>query len=396
MLRTLLLASLSRMPFIAIMMESLLCGNRLTALEWQAHTVEHGQLAVFDGLPVAVVNGSVSDIGSAEGNLFAERVQPLLTLMGFHPRLLMARPTARFKATLAAIRTDDVTRLTALGAAAQVAPMTLIEANALVDVQCSAVVRAAHAEQPLRVARNMDFFPAKALGPNTVVEIVRQTDARPFAAITWPGSTAVISGMNDAGLVACILLNHSGPTLPGGEPIGLRLAHILQNADSVASAVAQFAAAPVGSSHYVLFADTATATVVWQDHQGLQRDDLLGGWLTATNGERKDHQPVDVRGHCLAACIAQPPATIIDAAWMRQVLTASYMPGINAQAMVFTPATCSLELAVGTGIKPAAKATWWHLDLAQVFCDGDLTHIIVSTLPPSVPLVHYASAEYQP
>ena len=399
MIRELLLSLLARMPFLAVALESVLCGTWLSAQEWKPRVVEHGQLTVIEGLPLAIVSGTAEEIGTAEGKLFHDRVKPLLALMGYQPRLLLARHTAHFKATVAAIAADDVVRLSALGTAAQVAPRTLIEANALVDVQCSAVVREAHDAQPLRVARNMDFFPAKKLGPGTVMEIVRTRGVRPYVAITWPGSAAVISGMNDAGVVACILLNHAGPRLPGAEPIGLRLAHILKHADTLAMAVAEFAAVPVSSSHYVLFADPTTATVVWQDGKGLQRDDPVDGWLTATNGQRNAHQPTDVRGRCLQTHCRmnlhpQPnQSSTVDAAWMRQVLTASYMPGINAQAMVFTPATRSLELAVGTGLFPAAKATWWHVDLAQVFADGDLSKVTVSTMPASQPLVHYTQDE---
>ena len=400
MLRTVLLTGFARMPFIAIALETLLLSSsKLQAQEWHPANAAHGQLAIIEGLPVAVVSGSPAEIGAAEGHLFRDRIKPLLQLMRIHPRLLLARPTARFQSTIAGIRVDDRARLTALGSMADVPPSTLIEANALVDAQCSAVVSLAHDGEPLRVARNMDFFPAKALGPSTVLEIVRRTGCRAYAAITWPGSASVISGMNDAGVVVCILLNAEGPELPGAEPVGLRLARILQNAPDLATAVAMFSEAPVGSSHYVLFADAQTSAVVWHEVDGVHRDDPSTNWLTATNGVRTAHHPADVRGLCLRrlcqdTLIADAPR--VDAAWMRQVLTASYMPGINAQAMVFTPATCSVELAIGTGIHPAAKSTWWRINLTEVFRDGDVSRVDVQTLPASVPLAHYTAAEKEP
>lgn len=392
MLRSLFLAGLARMPVIALILEFLVLScTRVRAQEWQPAIAEHGQLTISAGLPIAVVSGTPAEIGAAEGVLFRDRVKPLLSLMGMQPRLLLARGSQRFTTTVAAISADDRIRLTAVGAATGVAPATLIEANALVDAQCSAVVALPSTSQPLRVARNMDFFPAKALGPGSVLEIVRLTGKRPYAAITWPGSAAVISGMNDAGLVACILLNHSGPDLPGGEPVGLRLASILQHDADVTSAVARFAASPVASSHYVLLADATTATLVWCETDGLHRDDPVNGWLTATNGVRREHQPHDARGFCLRDCIAS--ATHPDDAWMRQVLSASYMSAINAQAMVFTPATRSLDLAVGTGPHPAALAPWWHVSLAEVFADGDVTRLHVDQLPASTPLRHYTAGD---
>ena len=75
---------------------------------------------------------------------------------------------------------------------------------------------------------------------------------------------------------------------------------------------------------------------------------------------------------------------------MRQVLTASYMPGINAQAMVFEPATCTLEVALGTGSEPAATSRWWRVSLTAAFAAGELRALTVEQLPASVPLRHYS------
>ncbi len=378
------------MPVFALLLESMVLSlGRVSAQEWQPGTTTNGQLVITKGLPLALVSGSPTDIGSAEGVLFRDRIKPLLGLMSLQPRLVIARRSAAFAATIAAISADDRARLTALGVASEVDPKLLIEANALVDAQCSAVVALPREGQPLRVARNMDFFPATVLGPGTLIEIVRLTGCRPYAAVAWPGSSAIVSGMNDAGLVACILLNQSGPELPGAEPVGLRLAAILQHDRDVASAVARFAATPVASSHYVLLADATTATIVWQAADGLHRDDPVNGWLTGTNGERRDHQPQDARGTCLRGLVAAGPRA--DAGWMRQVLSASYMPAINAQAMVFIPATRSLELAIGTGAKPAALEPWRRIELGEVLDGGDLTTVPVEVVPASMPLRHYAA-----
>ncbi len=389
MLRQFIISLFARLPVVAITLETVLLGvNQGRAAEWQPAHADHGQLEVRDGLAVACVSGSPTEIGTAEGQLFKPRIKPLLDLMAVQPRLVMARLGKRFTATVAAIDADDRARLTALATTAGVPARTLIEANALVDAQCSAVVAMPTTDRPLRVARNMDFFPAAVLGPGSVVEVVRLTGKRPYACIGWPGSAAVISGMNDAGLVACILLNHEGGDLPGAEPLGLRLAEMLQEDTTVADAVHRFAATPVASSHYVLLADTTTATVVWQDKDGLHRDDPQNGWLTATNGLREAAQPQDDRGLCLRGlCTA---GAVPDAAWMRQILTASYMPGINAQAMVFEPATCTLEVALGTGSEPAATSRWWRVPLKTVFAAGELGALTVEQLPASEPLPHYS------
>ena len=386
MIRSFLLAGLSRIPLIALVVESAVLGlGRIQAQEWAPASHAHGSLAVVDGLAVAVISGDDAAVGAAEGALYGDRIAKLLGLMSIQPRLLLMRNTARFQATVRAIPAPVRQRLTEVARHSNVAATTLIEANALVDAQCSAAVALPHQGEPLRVARNMDFFPATTLGPLTVVQVTRLTGQRPYASIGWPGSAAVISGMNDAGLVACILLNHEGPDLAGGEPVGLRLASILGQDGDLEAAVQRFAATPVGSSHYVLLADATSAAVVWQEADGLHRDDPRNGWLSASNGPRVAGAPGEDRGRCLSGH-CQGPA---DAARMRQLLTSSYLPAINAQAMVFEPATRTLELALGTGNHPAACQRWWRIELEPLLAGAAPGTAVVSRLAASVNLPHY-------
>lgn len=386
MLHFLLLRLLARVPLLAVLSEILFIGcARMKAAEWTPTSTPGGELAVVAGLPLASIAGTPEQIGTAEGILFRDRIGPLLGLMAVQPRLLLARRTERFRTTVAAIGPEPRARLTAMAAVAGVDETTLLEANALVDAQCSAVVALPMGDRPLRLSRNMDFFPAKLLGPGTVVEIVRQDGKRPYASIGWPGSASVISGMNDAGLVACILLNHRGSDLAGGEPVCLRLAGILQHDANVEDAVKRFAAAPVASSHYLLLADARSSTIVWQEPDGLHRDDPVGPWLSASNGQRVAGQPNDDRGLCLRGlCVGDP-----DAARLRQLMTASYMPGINAQAMLFEPATLTLELAIGTGTHPAACQPWKRVALGPLLAGAAPGTATVVELPAPEPLKHY-------
>ena len=68
----------------------------------------------------------------------------------------------------------------------------------------------------LRVARNMDFFPAKLLGPGTVLTVWRRPGVRTVIGVGWPGYAGIVSGMNDAGLSVCILLQHGAPAETNG------------------------------------------------------------------------------------------------------------------------------------------------------------------------------------
>ncbi len=344
------------------------------------------------GLTIAEYRGSPAAIGAAEGTLFAPRIRSLASLMRWQPGLLLRGRSTRFRATLNAISVDDRDRIVACADASGVDREVLLRGNAVVDAQCSALVASADGARPLMVARNMDFFPADVLGPATVVSVIRPDHGRTHVVIGWPGSASVISGMNDAGLVVSVLLQHHGERLPGAEPLGLRLRNVLEKSGSIDEAIAQLRAAPVASSHYVLLADATTTAVVWYDRDGLHRDDPQNGFLAASNGPRRAGQPNDRRGRCLVHRARHAPATIDDT-WLRQALTASYMPGINAQAMLFIPATRTLQLAIGTAWHPAATGAWKALQLGPILDGAGLDTLIVNALP-SLPKAHHYPANW--
>ncbi len=361
------------------------------ALDYVPGTTAGGTVRVVGDLPLAEFTGDAETRGRAQGELLGKGTGHLLKIMGWTPRLLLGRHGTRFQANVAAISADDRAEITALAQAAGLPPSDLLEANALVDTQCSALIRGPTKEQPLMVARNMDYYPAKILGPGTLVSIVRGAGPRTYASIGWPGSIGVVSGMNDRGLVACVLLNHDGPRLPAAEPLTLRLRRMLAEESDVAGAVRRFSAEPVGSSHYVLLADATTACVVWRGLDGIHRDDLKDGWLAASNGPRVTGAPHDARGQCLCDR-AKGASAEVDAEWMRQSLTASYMTGINAQAMLFIPGRQELHLARGTGYRPAALRPALRLELAGVFAGAGLAGVKPEELPAPVKLSHYLQA----
>jgi hypothetical protein len=338
------------------------------------------------GLPIAAAAGTPEEMGAAIGAAFRGEIPQLLRLMGVRTAGLRLLAPAKLKALTGAVPERYRRELTALAAACGVDADDLIAANALVDTQCSALVAPAVGDQPQRVARNMDFFPAAALGSKgTVLLALSATGAHRVVSVGWPGTVGVVSGMNDAGLTANILLNHGGSEHRGGEPILLRIRTLLETAATVDEAVALFAASPVASGHYVLLADGTTSAVVWQTEQGVQRDDARDGWLSCSNGARTAGLAVDERGRTLREFISGTP----DDAWMRRCLSATYLKGINAQAMVFTPATRSLDLALGSGTQPAALQAWRRLDLTGLLAGGEPAAVTVADLPRVEPLGHF-------
>ena len=340
------------------------------------------------GLPIASAGGTPAELGAAMGAAFRTEIPSLLRLMSVRAAGLRLFSSAKIAALVAAVPERYLTEIRATAAACGVNADQLIAANALVDTQCSALVAPATADRPQRIARNMDFFPATALGAEgTVLLAWSATGAHRVVSVGWPGTVGVVSGMNDAGLTACILLNHEGEERRGGEPILLRIRTMLEACATVDEAVATFAASPVASGHYVLVADGATSAVIWQTAEGVQRNDARDGWLSCSNGARKDGLAIDERGSALGArfgCNADP-------LMMRQSLSATYLTGINAQSMVFTPATRGLELALGGDDQPAALQTWRRVDLSGLLAGNDPSTVTIEVLPRVEPLRHFLS-----
>ncbi|MCK6487805.1 MAG: C45 family peptidase [Planctomycetes bacterium] len=343
--------------------------------------------AVVGGVVIASAGGSGAEIGSQLGARFRSEIGSLLPLMDIRSRTGHLTNRARWRALEQAVPERWREEIRATAAAAGVAEGSLIAANVLTDTQCSALVSPPLDGRPLMVARNMDFFPAAALGPGTVVMALRPAGRHAFVNVGWPGLAGVVSGMNDAGLTACVLLNHQGRARCEGMPVLFALRTLLEDCASLDQALAALAATPVASPHYILLADQASSALAWHDRDGFHSHRPEAGWLACSNGPRTaDGMPDDDRGTRLRQLGRGVAPAEVDPAWMRRSLTATYLAGINAQAMLFVPATRRLELATGTGLHPAALQPWHGLDCAPLLAGGDPAGTTVADLPAAVPL----------
>jgi hypothetical protein len=353
---------------------------------WNPAEALGGRLVVVEGLALLELSGPPELRGRQAAALVGRQGADLLAVMRWSPQEAIANP-ARRAAVLGATRASDRAELDAFAAATGADAAALLRANATVDTMCSAVVHVPSAT----VARNMDFFPADALGPASLVQVVREPGRHTYAAVGWPAMAGVISGINDAGLSACILLNWKGGDPAPGEPLSFRVRAILQDCADVEAGIAAMRAATVGSRHYVLLVDARTAAVAWWAPDGLHVDRPgADGWLVASNWVRDGSRPRhdDERGGSLVtACTALAAAP--DAVWFRRVLSASYMVGLNAQAMVLSSRDRRLELAVAAGTTPAALNGWHAVALGPLLDGAGVDKAEVVRLPAETPMRHY-------
>lgn len=351
---------------------------------WKPAKAQGGRLEIEQGLGILTLDGAPARRGAQMAALVGQQGADLLAVMRLNPKAF-ATDQDRLARVLAATRASDRAEIAAFAAASGLPEDAVLLANATIETMCSAVAHVPSAT----VARNMDFFPPGPLGQATLLQIVREPGRKAYAAVSWPAMFGVISGMNEAGLSACILLNWHGDEPPAGEPLAFRVRSILQDCGDVASALAALAASPVGSRHYVLFADAHDAAISWWTPSGPRVDRPRDGWLVASNALRADGAPVrdDRRGACLtAACTAlgqQPP----DESWFRRVVSASYMPLLNAQAMVLDHRQRRLDLALARGLQPAALRGWLRIELGALLDAGGPASI--RPLPAEPPMRHY-------
>jgi hypothetical protein len=280
------------------------------------------------------------------------------------------------------IPADHRAELDAIAAAAGLDADRLVHANLVLDCGCSAALRLGDAEgkRPLMLGRDLDFANATLLGQETVVEDIHPTGKHAFVAVGWPGFAGVVSGMNDAGMVAVILLNLTPGTASdaGGCPLGFQVRALLEDCATCDQAIAAFGKTPVASANFVMVADPGHAAVLWQDHGTAHQVAPKDGWLFCTNAAMDaDHAgPDDARGNCFRALVTADA----DPGWLRGALCATYLTALNAQAMVFIPATRHLHLATGTSSHPAALQRWHDIDCGPLLDGRSITAAAVVDL----------------
>ena len=318
------------------------------------------------GLPVAELVGPAAEMGRQAGELLAPQIRSMIRLVGVNPQFSVSK--AELALLAAGIAPEYLVELEAMAKAAGIERNRLVSANVALDTLCTVLACGADGKGPVRVARNMDFFPAGVLGPTTILVVRKPPGRHAFAAVSWAGYGGVITGMNDAGVTVAILQNRgSRKKARIGMPIAFRARQVLENAGTLAEAVACFQATPVASSHFLLITDAKDACVLWQDEVGMfHRRNADNGWLTWSNGrpDAADRQS-DARAEKLAATIATAPESVTDA-WLKEVITSVRLKTINAQVMLLKPDELSLELARARPGHAAGTQPWLRVELKRL------------------------------
>lgn len=333
-------------------------------------------------VPMVVLEGDGSTRGAQAATHIGDRLMAIMPLIGNLPQFQIDETA--YQQLLTHLDPDHLAEMTAVAEGAGVDLRVVVGANVALDSLCSVLVRPVDDSRPLAIARAMDFPPAAMIGLSTIITTWRRPDRLAVTGIGWPGYAGVVSGINQAGLTALVLMNEARFAPRDGVPVTFRMREILEQAETVTQAAELYAAETVASDHFVVFADASSALVVWQtgpDGHTNRRDPRSDGWLTCSNGApRPNGRQRDHRTRVLERALKLQAQRPTDDASMRAVLWRVLQEPINAQSMLLVPAERRLDLAVA-GFGYPAQAGWWHsFPLGDLLDGGELGTLTVQAL----------------
>jgi hypothetical protein len=356
-----------------------------------------GRLAYAGPVPVLRVEGTPEDMGRQVAEL---ALRPAARLLDYPLDLVSSRLGSRRLARLALPLIDRLGRrlvhrfaphhhreLLAQAAAAG-DPRRVIRGNTLFDLKnlspwrlfgCSSLAAGAARTRtggPI-LARNLDFFPLGYLHEYGLV-VVHQPDGghtRPFAAVGFPGSVGVFSGMNDAGLAA---VTHEVFAPPGrgfnpkGEPFAATCRRVLETCATVGEADAVFCSTPRTTSVSIAVSDPNDQAVFELSPDAVARRDPDRGAVVCVNhflGPARANlggaNPFDTLGRLDRLTRAASRCELLGVSEAWAALDEVSQGPMTIQSMVFEPRRLALHVALGEG--PATRLAPTELRLTDWF-----------------------------
>ena len=186
------------------------------------------------GLPILRLRGTPEEIGAQHGTLLKREIKVLVDryLPGFlGSELAKARRDAR--RFLPHISEARIREMRAMAKAAGVSFEDVLLAQTFADQYrawgCSCVTATGDA-RPSGPAfgRNLDFIDMGFLHRFSLIVVIEPADGRRVASVSFPGLCGVISGMNEDGLAAAVMVVHTGSGCATGTPFGLLFRDVLE------------------------------------------------------------------------------------------------------------------------------------------------------------------------
>lgn len=332
-------------------------------------------------VPVIELTGGPADIGSQHAARLAE---PIHYLFDHYLKPYFSSQAQRFVALGAASMfearlPDDYRReIQALARTSGLDEREVMLAQCFLDLSpktaCSTITFPASASPDgvARFGRNLDFPGRGVAEKQTVVLVYRPTGRYAFAAVSWPGMTGVLSGMNEHGLALANMELTRPRRLPAAMPYTLLYRSVLERCRTVEEAIAYLEKTPRQSENNLMLMDAGgdRAVVELTPESVTVRRAPDSAALISTNHTRGPAD-LDTPGRCkrydaLHAGAAKQFGQI-DVPAVESLLASAGQGDKTLQSMIFEPSTLTLYLSTG----PRAYAGPFHkLDLSSYFSNN--------------------------
>lgn len=126
-------------------------------------------------------------------------------------------------------------------------------------IGCSAfgLGASATADGHVLVGRAFDFEAGDVFDTDKAVFFVREDGAIPYASVSWPGMTGVLTGLNEQGVMILVNGGRAREPVNDGMPVVFSLREVMQRAHDTKEAVAILKEQRVMVSHIVFVADAS-------------------------------------------------------------------------------------------------------------------------------------------
>jgi predicted choloylglycine hydrolase len=328
------------------------------AAAFRPATCGPASLQLVDGIPITHLYGSHEEMGRQHGTLLRSNIKAVLRR--YLDRLLRSEKRRQRILVLARkmekqIPAGYLAEMKAVAKSADVPYDDVLLANTVFDLKgelfCSAMVAVGKRSEDGRpvFGRTLDFLSFGMAHKHSHVVVFHPDEGRPVASVAFPGMVGTYSGMNDAGLSAGVMMVFRRGHDVGAPPYAMVFRTALERSKTTAEALKIVGGAPRATGNNLMVCDAAgSAACIELDPKRTVIRRPTHGALYATNHfrsrELRQFWPcwrVGVMQRMLAR------VEKIDEPWMRRLLRAVGQGGRTMHSMVFRPATCELDLALG-------------------------------------------------
>jgi isopenicillin-N N-acyltransferase like protein len=361
---------------------------------WKLGKVGQGSLTMGPGkIPILRVKGTPEEMGFQQGKLLRNEIYVLTRR--YIPSFLgkdyerAKRDAVKFWPYIAKHHQRE---LKALAAGAKLPLADILVGHTFADQYrawaCSCVTATGKARKTAKkpiFGRNLDFIDMGFLHRFSVVTIYEPRDGQRVVSVGFPGMIGVISGMNESGLSAAVMVVHSDTGCQPGKPFGLLFREILENKTKVEELGKVLSQADITVTNNLMVCDARGKARVFELYPGVKgsadprkacavpRIPNRMGLLYSTNHfnaeARRESRLSFVylsskqRYNTLKKVVSEGKDITLDTVTKSLAETAPRTA--NVQAMVFLPA--DREIHVAFGAKPAAKRPFVKLPATLLF-----------------------------